>query len=380
MKLFQHVEKSVFNTRPNRFVVTCILENKTVRAYLPNPGRLRELLLPGCPLYLVRQSAPSAKIKYMAVAVEKNGSPVLLHTHLNNAVARHLIEQNSIPGLEGALIVRPEVTIGNSRFDFLLQREGRETVLEVKSCTLFSDRIAMFPDAVTRRGKKHLMELSSLSGRKTGAAVLFIVHSSSVDYFLPEYHTDLELSRTLLSVSDKVMVKAISVEWNKNLELTDKTKELTIPWDLIIQEAHDSGSYIVILHLKRNRKILSGSLGAMLFRKGYYLYVGSARKNLTKRIARHQRKRKNLFWHIDYLREYADYCTSMPVRTSADLECEIATAIKKISQWDIPGFGSSDCACKSHLFGMNDNPEYSHSFIKMLLHFRIGRLERKLGD
>ena len=149
--------------------------------------------------------------------------------------------------------------------------------------------------------------------------------------------------------------------------------DLIIPWDVIRNEAHDSGSYIVILRLKKNEKISVENLGNIRFKKGYYLYVGSAKRNLSKRIARHQRKRKNLFWHVDYLRQYTDHCASLPVRASTDLECEISDALNNISQWNIPGFGSSDCNCNSHLFGMRDDPALSPQFIKLLLDFRINR-------
>jgi sugar fermentation stimulation protein A len=114
-------------------------------AYLPNPGKLRELLLPGRKLYLVKQPVvPEREITHMVVAVERDGSPILLHTHQNNFVARHLIEHNRLPGLDGAVVVKAEHTIGNSRFDFLLRKGGRDMVLEVKSCTLFGRHTAMF--------------------------------------------------------------------------------------------------------------------------------------------------------------------------------------------------------------------------------------------
>ncbi len=375
MKLFETLEKGIFKTRPNRFLVECTVDGKNVRAYLPNPGRLRELLLPGSTLYLVHQTSHSHKYRYMCVAVEKDGLPILLHTHLNNTVARHLIEHGRITGLEGAEIIQPEVTIGRSRFDFLLRHKRKEVVLEVKSCTLFSGKTAMFPDAVTLRGRRHLEELASLSGGKRRCAVLFIVHSPGVECFMPEYHTDLGFAQTLLSVSRDVMVKAVSVSWEKDLSLRKTVRDLIIPWDVIRNEAHDSGSYIVILRLRRDEKISVGNLGDILFKRGYYLYAGSAKRNLSRRIARHQRKRKNLFWHIDYLRQYADHCASLPVRASIDLECEIAHALNKISQWNIPGFGSSDCGCNSHLFGMRNDPALSPQFIKLLLDVRINRLE-----
>lgn len=137
-------------------------------------------------------------------------------------------------------------------------------------------------------------------------------------------------------------------------------------------------SYILILQLKRDKIISVGNLGAMRFRKGYYLYAGSARTNLSQRVARHQRKRKNLFSHIDYLRHYACHCAALPVRASADLEREIAAALDTIAQRNIPGFGSSDCSCSSHLFFMQDDPARSPQFIHLLLDFRINRIETLL--
>ena len=157
--------------------------------------------------------------------------------------------------------------------------------------------------------------------------------------------------------------------------MKETVRDLIIPWDMIKSEAHDRGSYIVIMRLKQDRTLSVGSLGNLKFKKGYYLYVGSAKRNLSQRIARHQRKRKNMFWHIDYLRQYSDHCVSLPVRASADLECDIADALNNISQWNIPRFGSSDCSCSSHLFGMRDDPVRSPQFIEMLIDFRMNRLE-----
>jgi len=157
-----------------------------------------------------------------------------------------------------------------------------------------------------------------------------------------------------------------------------QVRELAIPWKLIEREARDRGCYIIVMRLMRDRKIKIGSLGTVQFAKGFYLYVGSAKANLTQRIARHRSRRKKLFWHIDYLREYADFCAALPVRTNADLECDLARALKGISRWTIPAFGSSDCACESHLFGMADDPLNTPTFIEMLQYFRIDRLEKEL--
>ncbi|UCH07905.1 MAG: hypothetical protein JSV55_02625, partial [Deltaproteobacteria bacterium] len=104
--------RATFRERPNRFVISCNTEEGEIEAHLPNPGRLWELLLPGATLYLSSNKAPDSRQKvqrktgYTAVAVERKGSPIFLHTHLTNQVARYLIEARSIPSLEQAEIVR----------------------------------------------------------------------------------------------------------------------------------------------------------------------------------------------------------------------------------------------------------------------------------
>jgi sugar fermentation stimulation protein A len=375
---FHGAVKAVFQSRPNRFIVECAVQGKPIRAYLPNPGRLWELLFPGSIVYLVKRGELSrGSTDYTVVAVERDARPIMLHTHVNNLVARRLIEQGRIPGLEGSEIVRPEVTIGNSRFDFLLKQKDREIIVEIKSCTLVGDRIAMFPDAITARGTKHLRELEAIAREGRKAFVVFLVHWSHAQFFMPEHHTDLEFTRTLLSVKDSVTVRAVSVEWLRGLTL-GRTRDLVIPWDLIDREAHDSGSYILILRMKRDRKMSIGGLGEVRFRKGYYLYIGSARNNLSQRIERHRRLNKRYHWHIDHLRASADFHSALPIRASEDLECEIAEAMKGIADWEIQAFGSSDCACRTHLFGMTEDPVHSRSFINLLQYFRIDRLEKYL--
>jgi len=121
-----------------------------------------------------------------------------------------------------------------------------------------------------------------------------------------------------------------------------------------------------------------GGLGKVLFRKGYYVYAGSARLNLTKRIERHLRRRKQFHWHIDYLRDRAESCRALPVRSSQDLEHDLARTLGNLADWTIPRFGSSDCTCPTHLFGFRENPIHDPQFVGMLLHFRIGLLEAML--
>jgi sugar fermentation stimulation protein A len=346
-----------------------------VKAFLPNPGRLRELLLAGRPMHLVREEDhPTRKTRYTAVAVERAGHPVVLHTHRTNDVARHLIEQGLVPGLKGARVTRAEVKVGGSRFDFLLSHRGADVLLEVKSCTLSGEKVAMFPDAVTERGARHVRELAEIAGQGTRTVVLFVVQSPHATTFMPDFHTDPKFTRTFLACRRSVEVKAVSVRWDQRLALMPEARALRIPWSTIEREAGDRGSYLVLLHLSRTRVLQIGRLGRVRFPKGFYLYVGSAMANLSKRVERHRRLHKRVHWHIDRLRPHARFVEALPIRSSDRLECELARAVEGIASWSIPGFGCSDCRCGSHLFGMKDNPLDDEAFHDLLAWYRMDRL------
>jgi sugar fermentation stimulation protein A len=168
----------------------------------------------------------------------------------------------------------------------------------------------------------------------------------------------------------------ISVGWDQNLSLAPEVHLLQIPWNHIEKETKDRGSYLLILHLKRKSNILTGSLGSVSFRKGFYIYVGSAMANLSKRMERHRHIRKRHHWHIDDLRAVAEFHAVLAIRSSARLECGIGKAFSEIAEWAIPGFGSTDCSCNTHLFGMSKDPLLSEKFHNLLQHFRMDRYSK----
>lgn len=376
LRLFERPKTAYFLSRPNRFLVRCERGGRVIHAFLPNPGRLLELLLPGRRLYLVREDGiRPRKTAYTVVAVERDGLPIMLHTHRTNDVAHYLLNHGRIPGLEGARVEASEVSVGRSRFDFLLERGKRRVLLEVKSCTLFGNRVAMFPDAVTERGARHLRELASLCQDRIHGGVLFVVHWPHARIFMPDFHTDLAFSETLLEVRHRVQIIPISVRWNSDLSLCGEPRLLKIPWNYIESESKDRGSYLLILYLRRSRNLSIGRLGEISFPRGFYIYVGSAMRGLRKRIERHRHARKRPHWHIDALRAAAEFRSALPIRSSARLECDIAEALGGIGQWEIPGFGSTDCTCRTHLFGMTDDPLQGADFHGLLQYFRMDRYE-----
>ena len=195
---FDSLETATFVDRPNRFLVRCRRDSgRIVEAFMPNPGRMRELLLPNAVLYITPANSAARKTKFTAVAVLRDDAPVFLHTHLNNQVAHHLLANGRVPTLEDVTLIGSEVRVGHSRFDFEVEEEGRRRYVEVKSVTLFGRGVAMFPDAITERGRRHIEELAALGSRKRKHVILFLVHTPTVQTFLPDYHTDIEFSRSL---------------------------------------------------------------------------------------------------------------------------------------------------------------------------------------
>jgi sugar fermentation stimulation protein A len=373
ISLFPPPEEAFFISRPNRFLVVCRRAKETVTAHLPNPGRLQELLLPGQKLLLVRSPGKHRKYPDTVVGAESRGQIIMLDTLRTNAAARALIERHKVRGLERATIVKAEVPHGQSRFDFLLDDSGEALYLEVKSCTLVGEEVAMFPDAVTARGTKHLIELARLGKTGKKVAVLFMVHTSRVKYFMPDYHTDLRFAQTFLACRHEIRYLPVGVQWGKDLSLYADTRPLTIPWSYLEREIADRGSYLIFLRLPKDEKIIVGMHGAVWFRKGYYVYVGSAMANLSSRVDRHQRGPEHRHWHIDYLRKAAHFQKALPVRASARLECSLADSLSPLAHWSIRDFGCSDCHCQTHLFGFEDDPLQMPAIQDLIVYFRMDR-------
>ncbi len=111
------------------------------------------------------------------------------------------------------------------------------------------------------------------------------------------------------------------------------------------------GIYVLIVQVKKPIQTEIGALGKLTFAEGLYAYVGSAQNNLELRVARHRRKEKRLFWHIDYLlnNEAAEVIAVYQNAGDRTEECRIASLLESNAQ-PIAGFGCSDCSCHSHLF------------------------------
>ena len=360
----KHPIEANFINRENRFVGIVEIAGKRHSVYIPNTGRLGELLIPGVRVLL---SPSGGKYKYKMQYVIYKGNPVFIDSVECNRIFYELIQRGDIPALTGYHSVKREPPYKNHRFDFLLTGASssngmQELFVELKSCTLAWNNIASFPDAPTQRGVEHI---KALSESRRGLIVFFILHSN-IEYFIPNYHTSFEFYRTIMDYKDHIEMAAYSVEYGKNLEITGvKNVEIILP------ELKPKGCYLLVYENTANFTKDVGVLGSIRFPPGFYIYVGSGRNNLFKRIEHHRRKSRTKRWHLDYIKESFKLICDVPIVTERDIECSLADKMIELGGEGVSRFGSSDCACKSHLFYFSGNPIHRNDFWDMALKERF---------
>ncbi|MDX9872267.1 MAG: DNA/RNA nuclease SfsA, partial [Clostridia bacterium] len=189
---YANVQRALFWQRPNRFIAICELEGETVTAHVRNTGRCRELLVPGCTVYLEEDLRPDRKTRYTLISVEKPGRMINMDSLAPNKVFREAIEKRSLqlPGLEGPYtVLKSETRYGDSRFDFYIENGSQKAFVEVKGVTLEEDGIVLFPDAPTQRGVKHIYELCRAAAENYLAFLVFIIQMKNVRFLTPNWRT-----------------------------------------------------------------------------------------------------------------------------------------------------------------------------------------------
>jgi sugar fermentation stimulation protein A len=329
--------------RLNRFVIEAEVGGKTVHAHLPNPGRLWEILFPGTELALL-PAPEGSKLPYKTVAARRNGRWVCLDTIRTNALARYLLDRDAVPDLKGWRPVASEVPVGNSRFDFLLGRGDERLFLEVKSCTLFQGPMSMFPDAVTERGRRHLLELAALGETGSAGAVLVISQGPESRFFLPDYHTDPAFAEAFLETRGRIGIHAVSVGWDEDLALYDRVRPLEIPWEILEKIDPDSGAWLAILEG-------GGEAG----KQPFSVRVGVERSGLGRRMRRLCREQSPRVVKV------------LPIRGYRGMASDLEEALSRSAVSVEPASGSG-CG---RTFGYSRHPLDCPAFVDVLLDFRM---------
>lgn len=193
-----------FIKRPNRFNAIVELDGEEIVVHVPNTGRCKEILIPGCDVFLREENNPTRKTKYDLIGAYKGEKNICIDSQIPNKVVREALENKTVDKLKDYTNILSEKTFGNSRFDFKLSKNsGEEYYLEVKGVTLEENGKCRFPDAPTERGKKHILELIEVKKTGRGAGVLFLIQIEDVKEFTPNDETDPEFSNALRLAAEK---------------------------------------------------------------------------------------------------------------------------------------------------------------------------------
>jgi len=189
--------------RYKRFMADVKLaDGEVVTAHCPNSGSMRECCEPGRPVYLSFHDNPKRKLKYTWELIEMPTSIVGINTLIPNRLVAESIEAGLVSDLNGYDNIAREVkTSDNTRLDILLSSEdGNRCYVEIKNCTLVKEGVACFPDAVTSRGLKHLVELSSLVSKGFRCVIFYVIQRMDANIFQPADHIDPAYGRKLRQV------------------------------------------------------------------------------------------------------------------------------------------------------------------------------------
>ncbi|MDD2580424.1 MAG: DNA/RNA nuclease SfsA [Desulfuromonadaceae bacterium] len=185
--------------RYKRFLADVLLEDGgVVTVHCPNSGSMRGCATPGSPVFLSRSPNQGRKYPLGWELVHADGFWIGINTGLPNRLTREAIEDGTVVELQGYATIRSEVPYGeHSRIDLLLEGPGSRCFVEVKNVTLVESGRALFPDAVTTRGQKHLQELMRVVREGDRGVIFFTVQRGDGDSVSPADMIDPEYGRLL---------------------------------------------------------------------------------------------------------------------------------------------------------------------------------------
>ena len=215
MQFNQELQTGKLVRRYKRFLADIELENgEILTVHCPNSGSMLGCSEPGSAVIISRSDNPARKYPHTLEMVQADSVWVGVNTSLTNKLVREALEKAIVKEFGNLDSIVQEVkTSANTRLDFVMEQKGKLIYLEVKNCSLTVEGAAMFPDAKTARGTKHLVELASLKRQGNMAAVFFCVQRGDADYFRPAHHIDPIYAETLAKVAaEGVMVLAYGAD------------------------------------------------------------------------------------------------------------------------------------------------------------------------
>jgi len=230
MKFAQTLIHGRLIKRYKRFLADVKLDNgEVITAHCTNSGSMKSCLENGAEVYLSPVDDPNRKTKFTWEMIKINGDWVGINTGNPNKLAYEAVKNGEIEKLKGYTEVQREVTFGDSRFDVMAKNRNETCFIEVKNVTLKEGDYALFPDAVTSRGKKHLETLIKVKEKGMRAVMLYIIQRTDVNIFAPAKEIDPEYSKAL-EIAKKKGVEIIPMQAKVSPEKIELIKEL--PFEL----------------------------------------------------------------------------------------------------------------------------------------------------
>ena len=197
---YENVLEARFLSRPNRFIANVTVGGAPAVCHVKNTGRCRELLVPGAAVWLTESANSARKTRYDLVAVQKGERLINMDAAAPNRVFGEYLAAGLL--LPSPTLIRPETRFGDSRLDFYVENRESRAFCEVKGVTLERDGAALFPDAPTERGVRHLGELARCVEAGFSAWAVFVIQMEGVDYFAPNRETHPAFADALRAARD----------------------------------------------------------------------------------------------------------------------------------------------------------------------------------
>lgn len=209
--------KATLVKRYKRFLADVTLpDGALLTAHTPNTGSMLGCSEPGRTVYLSRHNSSTRKYPHTLELIHMPNSLVGVNTGVPNRLVKTAAMAGRIPELSGMVQARSEVASGRSRLDLQLTDEHNNiTMVEIKNCSLAENKRALFPDAVSARGSRHLEELATLAESGVRAVLFIVVQRMDVEAFSPADQIDPHWGKTLRDVMTKgVEILAYKAEIN----------------------------------------------------------------------------------------------------------------------------------------------------------------------
>lgn len=213
--------EGILVSRPNRFLaivdIATPFGSKSEKVHVHDPGRLTDILYPGNRLLLKKASGKNRKTDWDLIAGKAGDDFVLTHSGYHRQISMWVLENKIIESLENTERIMPEQVFGESRLDYLLEEAGRRTWIEVKGCTLAENGRAMFPDAPTTRGRRHVEELIKAVQAGDKALMMILVFRQEAQCFQAHEIIDPEFAAAFNhALKEGVTAHPLSFSFVKN--------------------------------------------------------------------------------------------------------------------------------------------------------------------